>query len=109
MPLHLFGKGRSAGCHTLPTKTEKRACLTAHPLYIQSNIHIGMNALLHLADNADFRGIDEVHNVANLSAVGHLTFYLQHSVEHACLPMKHQTIGIGDVLLYFIIATVSHY
>ena len=49
--------------------------------------------------------LEELNDVPNLRTVGHLILDLVDDIEHARLTMEEQTIGIGDVFLYFLVDT----
>ena len=52
---------------------------------------------LHLGNNTTLGCLDKLHEIAYFRAIGHLLFHLEHRVEHACLPVEHQSIGVSDV------------
>ena len=47
--------------------------------------------------------LEELDDMLNLGAVGHLILDLVDNIEDTRLTMEQQTIGIGDVLLYFLV------
>ncbi len=49
-------------------------------------------------DDAFLGSLEELDDVTDFGAVGHLIFDLVHRIEDACLSVEHESIGIGDVL-----------
>ena len=47
--------------------------------------------------------LQEADDILNLGAVGHLILNLFDHIEHACLSVEEQTIGVGDVALHLLV------
>lgn len=47
--------------------------------------------------------LEELDDMLNLGAVGHLILDLVDNIEDTRLTMEQQTIGVSDVLLYFLV------
>ena len=60
---------------------------------------------LLLTHNASLGMLEERDDVLNLRAIGHLSLNLIDDIEHAGFSMKQQTVGIGYMLLHFLVDT----
>ena len=77
-----------------------------HKFRIRSLLLLSLLLLsLLLTHNSSFRITQELNDVLNLRAVGHLGLDLVDDIEHAGFTMKQQTVGIGYMLLHFLVDT----
>ncbi len=56
-----------------------------------------------LTHDAALRTFQELDDVLNLRAIGHLILDLIDYIEHTRLSVKEQTVGIGDMLLHLLV------
>ena len=57
---------------------------------------------LYLSDDSLLRLLDEADDFAYLGAIGHLFLDLHDGIEDAGLTVKHQSVGVGDVLEHLV-------
>ena len=58
---------------------------------------------LLLTHDTTFGAFEELDDVLDLRAIGHLILDLIDHIEHTCLSVEQQSIGIGDMLLYLLV------